>query len=327
VRLLPNTFVLSSGIMADEKRDVNTGGTPTVEDMRCAIENSGYLLEGRIARVMTEHGFLVQPNGFYTIPGSEKAVEVDAEGRASEWVNEANRDTVTALLLVECKNNSQPFAFFTHEQQSPVINAERIRYGGYPSFSTDQETKVQVPLHELLEMKDWHHYARSLEVATQFCSFSRANEKKEWKAEPMEHYAKSFSSLATVAASTQGEIFDLRASNIQVQLSYPIVVYQGPLYQVRDDGGRATLEATEHVQLHHSAHLNGGVVSVQIDAVTEREFPRLAARILEELKTFRDRVNGLYPRLLNSALDQKRVASQNAARRDFQRWERVPDFR
>jgi hypothetical protein len=254
-------------------------------------------------------------------------VEVDAEGRASEWVNEANRDTVTALLLVECKNNSQPFAFFTHEQKSPAINAERIRYGGYPSFSMDQETKVQVPLHELLEMKDWHHYARSLEVATQFCSFSRANEKKEWKAEPMEHYAKSFSSLATVAASTQGEIFDLRASNIQVQLSYPIAVFQGPIYRVQDNGGSAAIEAIEHVQLHHSIPLNGSVVSVQIDAVTERGFPRLARLLLEELKTFRDRVNGLYPRLLNSASDQKRVASQSAAIRDFGRWQRVGDFR
>jgi hypothetical protein len=325
--------MLSSGIMADEKGEPTPGGFATPDEMQSGIESSGYLLEGRIARVMTELGFLVQPNRFYASPSdSEKAIEVDVDGRAFEWINETNRDAGMALLLVECKNNAQPFAFFTRGQQSPGVNAERIRYGGFPSFSMDQETKIQVPLHELLEMGGWHHYCQSGEVATQFCSFRWVNEnrpkdKKEWKAEPMENYSRSFSNLAAVAASNSVDDCELQANNIQVQLVYPIAVFQGPIYRVHDDGGKATIEATEHVHLHHSAPLNGGVVSVQIDVVTERAFPGLVELILTELKTFRDRINQLYPRLLDSALDQKRVASQIAARKDFQRWERVPDFR
>lgn len=58
--------------------------------------------------------------------------------------------------------------------------------------------------------------------------------------------------------------------------------------------------------------------------MTEAAFPKLIEEILEELKTFRDRINGLYPRLLSSALDRKRVASQNAA---WKMWVPVGQFK
>lgn len=308
--------------MPDNQRQAETQGMPSIEEMQSAIEGSGYLLEGRISRVMTEHGFLVLPNKFYTISaGEDSAIEIDAEGRISELIDEENGDMVSAVILAECKNNSQPFAFFSQRQQFPSTNAARIRYSGYPSFSMDQETKLQVPLHELLEMNNWHHYTQRLDVATQFCSFARANEKKPWKAEPMDHYAGSFSRLAMVAASP-GDAFDLSAKNIQVHVCYPVVVFQGPIYIVRDNDGKAAINATEHIQVHHSALLNGRLVSVQIDAVTESGFARLVALILDELRTCRDKMKALYPRLLTSARDQKRVAYENAARIDFQRWYR-----
>jgi len=72
-----------------------------------------------------------------------------------------------------------------------------------------------VPLHKLLEMKDWHHYCKVDEVVTQFCGFKWVNEnkpkdKKEWKAEPIEHYSRSFSKLATVTALHSADAYGLR---------------------------------------------------------------------------------------------------------------------
>jgi hypothetical protein len=130
-------------------------GLATPEEMQAAIEVSGYLLEGRIAHVMSERGFFVEMNPFTPDPADpSKVIEVDVAGRYFEWVNEDNKDTVTASVLVECKNNSQPFAFFVQRQQITELNDNRIHYGGFPSFSMDQETRIQVPLHKLLEMKD-----------------------------------------------------------------------------------------------------------------------------------------------------------------------------
>src|SRR5436309_2056082 len=117
---------------------------------------------------MAERGFFVEPNYFLADPTDPaKALEIDVAGRYFELVNEANQDTVSASVLVECKNNSQPFAFFVQRQQITELNDNRIQYGGFPSFSLDQETSNQVPLHKLLEMKDWHHYCKVDEVVTQ----------------------------------------------------------------------------------------------------------------------------------------------------------------
>ena len=127
-------------------------GLATPEEMEAAIEASGYLLEGRIASVMAERGFFVEPNYFTPDPvEAGKSLEIDVAGRYFGWVNEPNKDTVTASVLVECKNNSQPFAFFVRRQQLTEINDNRIHYGGFPSFSTDQETSIRVPLHTLLD--------------------------------------------------------------------------------------------------------------------------------------------------------------------------------
>jgi hypothetical protein len=240
---------------------------------------------------------------------------VDVQGRYFEWINEGNKDTASASILVECKNNSQPIAFFV-QQQLMELNVGRIHHGGFPSFSMDPDTKIQEPLTGLLGMKEWHHYCQTQEIATQFCGFSRDG-KKKWKTEPMNNYSKSFADVALMAAVDSDGGFGLHLQSIQVQLAYPVVVFQGPIYRVRDVSGKATVEETNHLQLHHSAMLNGRMIQAQIDVVTESAFPALMESILEELKIFRDRINGLYARLLKSALDQKTVASRNSARQMF----------
>lgn len=305
--------------MPKEKPPEPNYGPATPEEMQPAIEESGYLLEGRVTRLMGTRGFFVETNAFTpdpTEPG--KAIETDVIGKCFEFVNEENKDTVTASVLVECKNNSQPFAFFMQRPQLPELNDVRIHYGGFPSFSLDQDTGVQVPIHKLLDMKAWHHYCNAQEVATQFCGFKWTNEqkpreKREWKAEPMEQYSKAFSRLAIVTASDSTDSAGPLPC-IQMQMSYPVVVFQGLIYCVEDENGKAKITSADRLQLHHSATVAGRLILVQIDVVTEATFPQLMEDILAELKVLRDRIQGLYPKLLQSAIDQKMAASQRRAR-------------
>jgi hypothetical protein len=193
----------------------------------------------------------------------------------------------------------------------PELNENCIQYGGYPSYSLDPETKVYFPLHKLLEMKDWHHYCQATEVATQFCTFVRVG--KRWKAEPQENYSKSFSNLAVTSAKDWEGLFGLHLPCIQVQLTYPVIVFQGPIYTVVEEQGKAKVEPASHIQLHHFAIADGEPLKVQIDVVTEAEFTPLISTIRSELGVFRDRIKLHYARLLASALDQKRVASRTAS--------------
>src|ERR1700675_172746 len=287
-------------------------GQATPEEMAAAITSSGYLIEARVARVLANQGFFVQRNIFCTNPNdATKPIEVDVVGRRGELVNHENMSMVTASVITECKNNDQPVAFFVQPQEITELNDNWIKYGGYPSFSLDHVTNIHVPLHKLLEMKDWHHYCQASEVATQFCTFTRTNGKK-WKAEPNDRYSKSFSNLALMATLDCEGMGGLQLQNIQVQISYPVVVFQGPIYRVVEEQDKPKLEAVNHIQLHHSCTLNGQAVGAQIDLVTESELPVFLETVLAELRIFRDRINSHYDRLLNSALDQKRFASSNA---------------
>src|SRR2546425_950840 len=113
-------------------------GLVTPEEMAAAIESSGYLLEARAARVLNERGFFAQQNAFWMDPNDKtNPIEVDVVGRSFEWENEENKSTATASVLVECKNNAQPFAFFVQRQEITELNDSRIQYGGFPSFSMD----------------------------------------------------------------------------------------------------------------------------------------------------------------------------------------------
>jgi hypothetical protein len=73
------------------------------------------------------------------------------------------------------------------------------------------------------------------------------------------------------------------------------------------------VEPASHIQLHHSAIVDGELRKVQIDVVTEPEFTKLLSTIRSELREFRDQITLHYGRLLNSALDQKRVALRSAS--------------
>lgn len=48
----------------------------------------------------------------------------------------------------------------------------------------------------------------------------------------MEHYSKSFSKLAMITASNSADGYGLRLQSIQIQVCYPVAVFQGPIYRV-----------------------------------------------------------------------------------------------
>lgn len=305
----------------------------TPDEIKTALEASGYLLEGRVGRALESKGFYVELSSFRADPRDEnKSIEIDVWGRFAETINKENGSYVVAEPLIECKNNSQPVIFFLKRQPVQEINDNNIKYAGWPVSSADPETKHHVSLHKLLVMKDWHHYCLAPEVATQFCSFTRNSvaeelvkkqrqkEKKgsdvllredwRWKTEAMENYSKSFSSLCVAVATPGAGGFDIRKQNIELEFYYPIVVFQGPLYEARIKGGEVELRRADHLQFHHAASMGSAIVRVQIDVVSEQGFPGLVETIKDELRRIAEAIRGMEERLLKSAIDQKQVASQ-----------------
>jgi hypothetical protein len=295
------------------------------DEIKHALNDSGYLLEGRVGHALEAKAFYVETNSFRADPREEgKSIEIDVWGRFGNTFNEGNGSSVVAEALIECKNNSQPVVFFLKAQPVTEINDNHIKYAGYPQSSADPETKIHVPLHRLISMKDWHHYCEAQEIGTQFCSFLRDNSAEEkkrqakqngrpplprqdwcWKPESMEQYSKSFGSLCVATEGSGVGSFDPRQPNIQLGVYYPIIVFQGPIYAARAKDGDIDVRRTEHLQIHHSATVGGQVVRAQIDVVSEQGFPALIETIKRELERTAEGIKAIEARLLNSAIDQK----------------------
>jgi len=95
---------------------------PTKEQIKKAIEQSGYLLEQRICPIIEKYFFLTTPNEQYQDQDTGKSREIDIHAIVlnSLFRNEYS-DTFATILLIECKNNSTPVVFFT--QQNPIPEA------------------------------------------------------------------------------------------------------------------------------------------------------------------------------------------------------------
>ena len=289
----------------------------TPQEIDAAIQDSGYLLEQRAARVLEENKFEVFPNSFFPVPGDPgKMNEVNVMARTFEWIGGETWSKVSAIALVECKNNSQPVAFFVSPQGSPDANDARILYAGFPQDAIPPDDEE---LRKLLKMKDWHHYCQAREVATQFCSFAKSGKEKEWKAEPMANYSQSFSALCLAAFTSRLSPLSTEAQNIELEFYYPIVVFQGPMYAVHVDGARTNTGSIGHVQLHHASPSYAGPIKGQIDIVTESEFPTLLQTILKELKTIQAGLQEHYDRLLASAIAQRQVVKHAEIQARFSR--------
>jgi hypothetical protein len=303
------------------------------EEIKATLKASGYLLEGRVGNILESKGFYVELNGFRSDPRDDsKFIEVDVWGRFGETINTENGSSVVAECLIECKNNSQPVVFFMKAQPATEINDRHVKYAGYPPSSADPETRQHIPMHKLLVMKDWHHYCAVEWVATQFCGFSRDSASEEsskqkgtnrklplprvewrWKTDSMENYSKSFGNLCIVTEGAGVGSFDTDQQNIQLEFYYPIIVFQGPLYEASVHDRDIELRPTEQLQLHHSASVGGHVIRAQIDVVSERQLPGLIETIQNELKQMAEGIKRIEPRLLASAIDQKQVAAQRLA--------------
>jgi Protein of unknown function (DUF2934) len=303
------------------------------DEIVVALQSSGYLLEGRIGRLLQQRGCFVEFNTLLKDPRNDAdTIELDVHGQYFEWVSEARecKSMVMASLLVECKNNSQPVALFVQPIQiGDILNENRWHYGGFPISSADPETSIHVPLHRLIEMKTWHHYCTARQpLATHFCGFVRdedaENKKRQgqdkkkpldrrdwcWKADDMKQYAQSFTrlALATVLDSCATGAVDI--PNIQLDFTYPIVVFAGPVYAVQQSSDGVQVYRVDHLQMHHAVSIGDRTELVQFDIVEEAAFLRVVEIILAELKTIATRIDRMYDRLIKSAVDQKQIARQ-----------------
>jgi hypothetical protein len=290
------------------------------DEIKRVLASSGYLLEGRIGKILQDRGYFVEFNNFQPDPrDSTTAIEIDVRSRRSVPIKSGN-DFVSVVPLIECKNNSQPVVFFMRSLANSKFGVH-YHYAGFPTFSqdTNPRTREAIPVDELLQLRHWHHYANAQEVATQFCTFSRPDEKKDkeqarehwrWKVEAMQNYSQSFSSLCVAAQNANYYGIPLQHSGIYLEFYYPIVVFKGPIYSAYSKGAEVELASVDHLAFVHSTSISGAVVTAQLDVVTEDYFSCFLSNVVDrELPLYAEHIERMYDKLLNNAKEQRRVKS------------------
>jgi hypothetical protein len=211
---------------------------------------------------------------------SSELIEIDVEATHMNVVPGRSLSMTHTTLLIECKLNSQPIAFFSQPQEYPETNAHRVAYCADP-------VSVYEDLLDFMEVKKWHHYARSVTVASQLCSFTK-NKEGKITTDPCSTYRESLNRLCLATAARALRLKGRSPEDHNpifgffIELVYPILVAAGPLLSVLTEAEGPRLVSEDHIYLHRGARVGGTLHEYQIDVVTERELPTLLGTIQSE---------------------------------------------
>lgn len=141
----------------------------TEENIRDAIWSSGYLLERRVAAFLRNSGYKVITNrGFFDLEAN-KAGEYDVYAHKEVEIHGMGSYGIYPTLICECKNNSQPIAFFIHDEEEFQPLEDEVRVSGIPTKIWQHNRYISIQ--EFTNIKNIHHYCKpKAPIATQCCT-------------------------------------------------------------------------------------------------------------------------------------------------------------
>jgi hypothetical protein len=276
--------------MAMQKRPP---GKITAQEMDEALKRSGYLLESRIEAYLDNRHYHVQASAPVADPVTGKSRELDLYA-----IGETDFSlSVHHVMLIECVNNSQPFAFITKEQQHlAAFDLPCIKMAGIPAKLWTADGDV-VSLPHYLMMTDYHHYCKD-RISTQWCSFSpkdKGDAAKGWMAS---HDDIHFDDLAKLCDSVEFFIGRRYATwtpagqeYVNLEFYYPILVLQNDVYDVQFvPGSGIRVTPTHHIRFRRSALVGAKEARYHIDVITEGFFPSFCELLEKEMDETRRRL-------------------------------------
>lgn len=278
----------------NEKKVQSSEKVPTKDDVRKAIEISGYVLEQRICPVLENNNFIAYPNEQFEDQDLGKSREIDVIARQMEYldVSDNTLDIFETNILIECKNNSTPFVFFTHS--GFPLESDRVQFYGFPEGAVSLKypklinTKKQIYLNNTY-IAQYHHYYHSPLIATQFCKIIPTKDKEQKKSElwiashddiyeAVEKITKATMYYRSMSKSYM-KILENKKGVIDLGIIYPVLLFSGQIYQYESDG---TLNECDHLLLCWKIKSKTVAGTFYIDVMKESYLPTYLKMINEE---------------------------------------------
>lgn len=256
-----------------------------LEEMKDAINRSGYLIEQRVETILQDSGYYVETNPAYPDIISGKSREYDVFAMSANRIFKEGFNYIFPILLCECENNSLPVVFFTKDLE--FSNAE-VNYSGIPlNFLKANE---DLSLSEFTGMDKFHHYFDKT-ISTQYCSFTKKNSTSPWIAFHSEDHHSTFTSLIKALEyqihkhQESWVIPDDNTDELNLQIYYPVIILQGDLFSCLHDKGGLKLKKADHILYRKEIFLNptGDSETYFIDVITESYLSKFLEVVDDEM--------------------------------------------
>lgn len=211
----------------------------TNEEMIKAINESGYLIEQRVARKFEEASYSVVPNQIFVDPITNVRREIDLV--AIKIDNKLdNHDFFGYEIICECENNLIPIVFFPHKFNKHGYVSE-LKCSGFKS------------MWELFRSMSDDLIIDNTILTTQYCAFNFVKPKdqteKKWMAL---HTNEQHDTLDKLKKSVQHrkkkfEPFIVEPDIIEGRIHFPLLVLRNHLYIWNETNGNQQLERINHI--------------------------------------------------------------------------------
>lgn len=292
----------------------------TEENVRDAIWSSGYLLERRVAAFLRNSGYKVMTNRGFFDPEANKAGEYDVYSHKEVEIYNLGSYGIYPTLICECKNNSQPIAFFVHDEEEFQPLIDEVRVSGIPAKIWQNNKYVSIQ--EFTNIINLHHYCvPEAKIATLCCTVEKKKSEEKVEYWMASHDQELRDTENRIIKAMEYEI-DVDFKNmsqwlfpeesekefIDLSFYYPLVIYQGELKAIRLNNNSAKtkddliISDCEHIQYNPEfySHYNDEVISYHVDIITEKHLPKYLETVEKEILGIKQALTQYKQEVINS---------------------------
>lgn len=239
----------------------------TLNEMLDAINESGYLIEQRVANYFIDKSYSVIPNQIIVDPTTNIRREIDFVAIKLNY-NSENKDHYGYEFICECENNHEPIVFFPVEFDKYRYVSELKNSGFSSMLNIFKKNSQKLPL-------------TASHIASQYCSFKKIKPKdskeKKWIAL---HQDKQHDTLTKLKKSVQHRRDTFKISSfdfhrIQGRIHIPLLVLNDNIYIWKENDQQNPLSQINHLLfvIQDYNENNNVYENYYIDVVTEEYLP------------------------------------------------------
>jgi hypothetical protein len=246
------------------------------EQIKIALQNSGYLLEDRVNQILKKNNWSTTPNARFKDLKTGIEREVDVVAYKYLEYDYPEMDFINSTLLIECMNNKEPVVFF--ENLEPLIS--RI---AALNFVILNETFWNILSSAQNELKSKQKFIYS----SQYCSFQKVPKLVKqfndgWIALHPDIKHDSINSLFQYIQFQRFHHENVTNDKEYIKGFYfrPLIVLQGELLSVKQ-GEKLEIKSQNHIKFQVALTDNNGRY-FDIDVITENYLPKYLDHIKKE---------------------------------------------